>query len=434
MKKKEEQHSSQNIYFWFPLDNLAKIFPSNRSSRLTTLFRMTAIMAAPVKISLLQNAFNHLLNRCPYFKVQLKAGFFWYYFQSNPIAPKIMADSKYPCMNMPFKKEGVLPLRVRAFKNRIAVEFSHILTDGSGALSFLKALAAEYLRLSGVDITDWNDLIKVSDNPDEKEGEDSFRKYYQKNIPSPNKLSEAFHIPFKFIDKNKYYITTGIMSACNIIKKAKEKNVSLTEFLVALYFDAIQDLYFLHRVKKNNRNPIRISIPVNLRQMYHSKTMRNFFLLVSPEIDPRLGRFSFDEILQKIYHFMRIEFNEKYINQQIKRNVGGEVHPLIRSLPLFIKNIGLAYIYNFIGDNQYTTNFSNLGRVMMPECLSNYIKGFEMYPPPNPKYKISCTVISFKDRLSITFGRLIEGTDIERFFFTKIIKLGIPVKIESNKE
>ena len=434
MKKENELPYKQNKYSWFPLDNLAKIFPSNTSSRLTTLFRITAIMTAPVKISLLQNAFKNLLNRCPYFKVQLKAGFFWYYFQSNPAEPKIMADSKYPCMKMPFKKEGVLPLRVKSFKNRISVEFSHLLTDGSGGLSFLKALIVEYLQLSGIEIIELNDFIKVNDKPGEEEWEDSFRKFYQKSIPVPNKISEAFHIPFKFIDKKKYYITTGILSAGNIIKKAKEKNVSLTEFLVALYFDAIQDLYFSSEIKKNNQNPIRISIPVNLRQMYQSKTMRNFFLTVSPEIDPRLGRFSFDEILQKVYHFMMVEVNEKYINQQIKRNVGGEVHPVIRSLPLFIKNIGLSYIYNFYGDNQYTTNFSNLGQVKMPEPLSDYIKGFDFLPPPNPKYKISCTVISFQDRLSITFGRLIEESDIERLFFTKITKMGIHVKIETNKE
>ena len=102
-EKKTINFNEHNQYFWFPLDNLAKIFPSNSSSRLTTLFRITAILTKPVKISILQLAFNNLLNRCPYFKVQLKAGFFWYFFQSNPIAPKIMADSKFPCMKMPFK-------------------------------------------------------------------------------------------------------------------------------------------------------------------------------------------------------------------------------------------------------------------------------------------------------------------------------------------
>jgi hypothetical protein len=163
MEIRNINHNKEYKNYWFPLDNLAKILPSNISSRLTTLFRVTAIMTSPVKLTFLQNAFTHLMKRCPYYKVELKAGFFWYYFQSNPAIPKIMSDSKYPCMKMPFKKNGVLPLRVKAFKNRISVEFSHILTDGIGALSFLKALVAEYLRLSGVNITDWGDIIKIDD-------------------------------------------------------------------------------------------------------------------------------------------------------------------------------------------------------------------------------------------------------------------------------
>ena len=107
--------------------------------------------------------------------MQLKAGFFWYYFESNPAAPLVMADLKYPCMDMSFKKDGVFPFRVKAYKNRIAVEFSHILTDGMGAISFLKALVAEYLQLSGVKIKDWGDIIKANDKPLKKEWEDVTR-------------------------------------------------------------------------------------------------------------------------------------------------------------------------------------------------------------------------------------------------------------------
>ncbi|MBN2547201.1 MAG: hypothetical protein JXB50_15470 [Spirochaetes bacterium] len=420
-----------NEYFWYPLDNLAKIFPTNSSVRLTTLFRLSVSMNAPIKISILQDAFNHLLKRFPYFKVQLKSGFFWYYFQSNPNIPKIMVESKYPCMNMSFKKNGVLPFRLKAFKNRISVEFSHILTDGTGALSFLKALIAEYLKLSGVMIKNLEDIININDKPDEKEWEDSFLEHYHKNIPKPHNGSKAYHIPYRLIEKGKYYITTGILPLNKIIKITKEKNVSITDFFVSLFFEAIQNLYFSNSIKNKNRNPICISIPINLRNIYPSSTLRNFFLTVTPEIDPRLGKFSFDEILQKVHHFLRIEIDKKYINQQIKRNVGGEVNPVIRVLPLFIKNLVLSFIYSR-EDKLVTSNFSNLGKVTLPETISDYISGFDLYPPPNPNYKISCTAISFKDRLSITFGKLIEETDIERFFFKRLIMMGIPVKIETN--
>lgn len=428
--KKNISENNKNGYSWFRMDNLAKIFPSNSSSRLTTLFRLTAILKVPVKITILQKAFNNMLIRCPYFKVQLKAGFFWYYFQTTPLEPRIMADFKYPCIKMHFKKEGVLLIRVMAFKNRISVEFSHMLTDGMGALTFLRSITAEYLRLSGVEISRWDNLLKHDDVPDNDEWEESFKKHYQKNIPSPVNVSRAYHVPFKFIKKGEYNIITGIMSVNEVLKKAKEKNAGLTEFFAALYFDVLQDIYFQYG--KNKKNPIRISIPVNLRNIYKSKTMRNFFLTVSPEIDPRLGRFTFDEILQKVRYFIKVEINKKLINQQIKRNVSFEKHPFVRIVPLFIKNIALSFVYNYAGENQYSTNISNLGLADMPENLSEYIEGFDMCPPPNPIYKISCGMVSYKDRLSVTFGKLIKEKDVEKLFFTKLVKMGINVKIETN--
>ncbi|MEZ4627989.1 MAG: hypothetical protein R2912_07880 [Eubacteriales bacterium] len=38
-------------------------------------------------------------------------------------------------------------MRVRYYHNRIAVEFFHVLTDGTGGQVFLQTLVAEYLRL-----------------------------------------------------------------------------------------------------------------------------------------------------------------------------------------------------------------------------------------------------------------------------------------------
>jgi len=50
--------------------------------------------------------------------------------------------------------------------------------------------------------------------------------------------------------------------------------------------------------------------------------MRNFSLFVTPEIDFRLGKYSFEEILKIVYHKMQVETDEKLINKIISRNVG----------------------------------------------------------------------------------------------------------------
>ena len=43
--------------------------------------------------------------------------------------------------------------------------------------------------------------------------------------------------------------------------------------------------------------PVRIALPVNLRRFFPSKTLRNFISMVYPSIDPRLGNYTFEEIV-----------------------------------------------------------------------------------------------------------------------------------------
>ena len=71
-----------------------------------------------------------------------------------------MSDTKYPQEKLPITKKGTFPFRVRAFQNRIAVEFHHSLTDGTGAITFLRALVGEYLRLQGYKVEDWLDIFR----------------------------------------------------------------------------------------------------------------------------------------------------------------------------------------------------------------------------------------------------------------------------------
>ena len=52
--------------------------------------------------------------------------------------------------------------------------------------------------------------------------------------------------------------------------------------------------------------------------------MRNFSLFVLPEIDLRLGQYTFDEIIKIVHHRMKLETDEKLINKIISRNVGSE--------------------------------------------------------------------------------------------------------------
>lgn len=419
---------------WFRLDNAGKLYPSIMSSRVSTLFRLSVTLYEIVDPEILQNALNILMPRFPYFQVNLKSGIFWYYFVHTSKIPLVEEEIFYPCMNMEVKKRGKFPFRVLYYNKRISVEFSHSITDGTGGLIFLKSLIVEYFRLKGIETTGTEGFFKYNETPHIEEYEDAFKKYYNKKIPKPPKKDRAFKFPFSLEEKGVYHIVTGIIPSKAILSKAKEFNVSLTEFLLALYFQSILEIIYSMPSKKRKKliKPIILNVPVNLRGIYPSKTMRNFFISVTPKIDPRLGIYSFEEIIKYVHYFMKTEIDKRYINQQIKMNVKSELSIILRLFPLPLKNLVLPIAYNIVAESRYTSGLSNMGKITMPKEIEEYIDRFDLYPPPSQGNIIKVAVISYRDKLNITFGKLTNSNDVERIFFRKIRKMNIPVKIETN--
>ncbi len=417
---------------WFRLDNAAKIYPSITSTRVSTVFRISATLYKKVEPNILQEALDSIIERFPYYKVNLKRGIFWYYFDYTIKKPEIKKETYYPCMFMFFKRKNRYPFRVLYYKKRISIEISHIITDGTGATTFLKSLLAEYFRLLGFEVERCEDIFTADQEVDQEEMEDAFHKYYDKKIPNPPRLKKAFHFPFKFNKKGEYNIITGIISSKALLSTSKKYHATLTQFLLAVYIDSIQEFIKTYDLKRYR--PIVLNVPVNLRKIYPSKTMRNFFISITPEIDFRLGDYSLEEIIKLVQNYMQRMLNRKYLNQYIHRNVKNEKTVLLRLVPLGIKNIFMPIIYNRFGERNYTSSISNIGKITMPKPIDEQIERFEFYPPPSEGNIIKIGMASYKDNVYISFGSLTKTTEIEKLFFRRIRKMGIDVKIETNRE
>ncbi len=420
--------------YWYRLDNAARIFPAILSKRYTSLFRLAVILKNPVRAAALQFALENIIERFPYFKVKLKRGAFWDYLETNTEIPCVYKELKYPCMEVAGKHSRKYLFFIRVFNNRIACEFSHILTDGYGALAFLKALIAEYLKVTGAKIEDYGDIFRINEKPRAEEYEDGFKKYFTEKIPMPKSSSKAFHLPFALEPKGIYKIITGLISVEDLLKKAAEFNVSLTEFLLSVYINSFQILFhsLSESRKRESKKIIRMLVPVNLRKLYKSRSMKNFFLTVSPELDLRLGKYTFNEVVKKIHHSMQMAVDSKHINQYIKKNIRREINPLIRIIPLVIKNPVLSFLFMLKGHNPYTSSFSNLGKIVMPDQFNKYIERFDFIPPPGPGSKINLSAVSFNNILSLSFGRVIDEPVIEQLFFRQLAGMGICAKIHTN--
>lgn len=419
--------------FWYPLDNAAKIYPAITNDEVTSVFRISANLKQRVNIRILFKAVRAIESRFPYYKVLLKNGFFWYYLESANFLTPIEVDTKEPCRR--FRKKGPL-FRVLATDNKLSIEFSHMLADGGGAFEYFKTLLVNYFELTGVEIPSDFKYINLDSAPNPEEYEDAYNRYFQEDIPALEKRPSAFHLPFALRSVPRFDVLYAILSSSELKVKAKEKGVSITEYLTAVYFSVLQDIYesLPAGSRHRRRKKIAIEVPLNLRKLYPSATMRNFTLFVMPEIDLRLGHYTFDEILKTVYHQMRMETDKKQVNKILSLNVGGERNILVRSIPLFVKSVFMRYLYYAMGSTQYSGTFTNMGSVQLPEQLTEQIDYLLLTPPPpNKLIKMGCGVIALNDKLVICFSGIVKTKEFEKRFIEFLVKEGLHVKITTNK-
>jgi NRPS condensation-like uncharacterized protein len=419
---------------WMKLDNAALIYPATMNRNWTALFRLSATLSEPIDEDILDVAQKRTLRRLPWFAYKLRRGLFWFYLEHSDDLPKIEQDVANPCVRMRINENDGFCMRVRYYRNRIAVEFFHVLTDGTGGQVFLQTLVAEYLRLKyGANIPRDDKILDCSEEPQPEEAEDSFAVHSGK-ITQSRKEVKAYHIKGTDERNGFVHIITGSMNADDVKTKAREKGVSITEYLTAaliLSVDAIQR----RRVPNAHKYmPVKLSVPINLRNVFPSKTLRNFANYVNPGIDPRLGEYTFDETLNIVHHFMAMEVTKKLLNMKITTNVRSEQNTVLRLTPLFIKNMALKYVYSQVGDALSSTTLSNLGIAKLPEEMAQYVRRMDFILGPLADNRVCSAALTYNGRLRINFTRTISEPVLEREFFTRLVKLGIPVKVESNQQ
>jgi NRPS condensation-like uncharacterized protein len=414
---------------WLKLDNAAKLYPAIISKDLTSVFRITACLKKRVKYSAIREAVTITSLRFPYFSVSLGSGMFWHFLEFNNRAPRIQVEEEIPCTAFAVKRKNEPLYRVLIKKNRISVEFIHILTDGAGAMEYIKSLLYTYLTLTGKHISSPGEIIMPGTPVSNEEMEDSYMKYFKK-LPPPSRIEKAWHLPFKLNKRPRLRVMHAELNLDQVLIQSHKFNVSITEYFISIYLLSLQEI-FLSGTDKDGK-VLRIEAPVNLRNKLPSRTMRNFTLFVLPEIDLRLGTYTFEEILRSVHHQMQLISDVKQIGRFLSQNVGYEKLLFVRALPLFIKEISIAAVYRGLASKRFSGMITNLGLIRLPQEMEQMIDYFELIaPPPNPKVKVGCAIVSFNKRLRICFSNLTDSNELERRILKHLTGTGINVKILS---
>ena len=397
------------------------------------MFRITAILTEPVRYSALKEAVAITSKRFPYFSVSLGRGIFWYYLEFNNQQPRIQVEERIPCTAFALRRTNEPLYRIVVKKNRISVEFIHILTDGGGAMEYLKALLYNYFTVKGKTIGSPGEIILPETPLSQEEYEDGYRRHFQK-LPPPSRLIKAWHLPFKLNRRPRLRVLRAEVDVSQILEESRKHKVSVTEYFVSVYFFSLQKIYISSREgnRKKSREVLRIEVPVNMRKLLPTRTMRNFSLFVLPEIDLRLGTYTFEEILKSVHHQLQISTDIKQISRFMSSNVSYEKLFIVRILPLFIKKMAIAAIYKSLASKRWTGIVTNLGQVSLPEEMAEMVDFFELIPPPpNKKVKVCCGMISYKGKLRICFSNITQSHELERQILMHLEDAGIHVKVLS---
>ena len=418
---------------WLRLDNAAKIYPAARRSNWSNVFRLSATLKEDVDVAVLQSALDVTARRFPSIAARLRRGVFWYYLQQLSRMPQVREESSYPLTRMSRDEIRECALRVLVYKKRIAVEYFHSLTDGNGALVFLKTLVAEYLEQKyGITVPAEQGVLGRLEEPSEAELEDSFLKYAGR-VNASRREADAWRLNGTPEDDGFLNLTCFTIPVDAALAKAHEYGVSLTNFLCAAMMEALQNLQAEKVPNQSRRKAIKVLIPVNLRKIFPSTTLRNFAYYTTPEIDPRLGRYSFAEICKVIHHRMGLDINPKVMSAKIATNVSSEKSMAVKVMPLFIKNAVMKAVFDAVGERKSCLSLSNLGAVKLPAVMTGYVQRMDFILGVQATAPYNCGVLSYGDQLYINIIRNIKEPELEYHLHCVLRDMGIPVEVQSNR-
>ena len=417
---------------WYRLDNAALIFPAVMRKNWNNVFRVSVTLRDPVDPEVLGRAAEDLLPRFPTVFVRLRTGFFWCYLETVAQAPKPEEDYAWPLTPMSRKALKKCCIRILYYRNRIAVEFFHSVTDGNGGMVFLQNLTARYLTLKeGIRIPAEGNILDIREAPKEEETRDCFQLCAAK-VSISRAEENAYRLRGNPEEDRFRYIVTGILPTDTLLEKAHEQGTTVTGYLAAVMAEAV-----LARQKEDpapgRRRHIKITIPVNLRKTFGLPTMRNFSLAVNIGFDPRLGEYSHGEICRLMYHQLAAETIPQRMAGRVATNVNLQRSLPLRLVPLPVKTLAMRAVYAVSGESKGCLNISNMGVVTLPECMVPYVERFDFIIGVQYSYPNNCSVVSWQGKTYISMIRGIRESELERLFFSRLVEEGIPVEIESNR-
>ena len=402
---------------WRKLDNAALAFPLVTGENDTRVFRFYCQLKEEVDSDILQQALDRTMEKYPLFQAVLRKGLFWFYLEHSDIRALVKPETEPPCSRLYIPDKKSLLFQVSYYKERINFEVFHALTDGTGAMHFLQELVQNYLILAYPK----KNFPEIGSEKKTGRGnieEDSFSQYYSSDIPkNREKKKAAVKLKGEKLVHSDMHISEVVLSVKEIHQKARSYGVSITVLLTAVMLCSIRE-----EIPKNQqKRPVTLMIPVNLRNYFPSQSMTNFFGWI--EVGYTFSdTTTFEEVLADVKRQFEQELEKDKIAMHMNDYVRIEKNIFVRAVPLEIKKYFLMIGAN-LGSRSITAVYSNIGIIRLPEEYREYIRHFGIFASTNSLQMCSC---SYGDEMVLGFTSKIPDDSIQRNFRRMLSEEEIP--------
>ncbi|MCR4787790.1 MAG: hypothetical protein K5888_04315 [Lachnospiraceae bacterium] len=428
--KKEKRGTIKKNPAWAKLDNTALLFPVIASSEMSSTYRISVLLKEEIDGDLLQQAQDILLPQFLPFRMRLKTGIFWYYFEENDRrSPKVTEENSFPGTYINKSRNNHYMFRVTYFKKRINLEVFHALTDGYGGLLFLKELVYQYLRLAHRDVfSGEKDRLSPGVTLDM---EDSYLKSF-KTAKSHDEAycgGKAVIIKGEKLPKGEIGVMHGCLRLDEIKAAAKKHGVTINQFLVGIF---VYSIYVEYLKSSSSDRPINCCVPVDLRSFYDSSTVKNFFAMIMASFRPEDKEYSLDDVLAIVAKSLKDQTNKENLDTILSYNVSNERNVFLRPIPLFIKNIAIRSVYYATADKT-TATMTNIGDVKFREPYAEYVDRIYDMLALSRGQNLKGAIVCCNGILTVNFTTKLSDVSIQKRFFRIIASEGVDVMLETNE-
>lgn len=436
MKKQKEKDSQERSgkrtgkkkqLAWDKLDNTANLFPVIANEDMTNVYRISVTLTEEIDRSLLQEALDRILPQFLIFRMRLRMGVFWYYFEENTRpSPIVREEYSSPGAYIDKSKNNHYMFRVTYYQCRINLEVFHALTDGAGGITFLKELVYQYLRLR------YPDLLEVEKDKISSgiflDKEDSYVKNFKKSHPKVYRSERAVTLKGEKLPKGEMGVIHGYFPVKQLKEAAKKYGVTINQYLVGVF---VYSVYKEYLKEQPSKEPINCCVPVNLRPYYDSHTMKNFFAMVFALFKPEKVEYTLEEVISIVADALKEQITPENLNNIVSYNVSNEKNMVLRAVPLVLKNIVMKRVYG-ASAKATTATITNIGNIELREPYQKYVEHFYTTLSMSKGQNMKGGICSYNGILTFTFSSVLMDLSIQKRFFQLIAREGVFVAIESN--